>query len=389
MNLRLQHSPSGRVVRVGQRESAYWAFVPHPLPPQMEITIELVRVLSDADRAIGELNGLGHRLPSPHILISPFIRKEAVLSSRIEGTQASIANLYAYEAGQASLPITEPAAPESDVHEVQNYVLALEYGLERLATLPVSRRLMRELHERLMTGVRGNSATPGEFRRSQNWIGTPGYTLDGALYVPPPVDEMETSLNAFEQYLHADDTYPPLVRLAFIHYQFEAIHPFLDGNGRIGRLLIILLLVHWDLLRQPLLYLSGYFEQHRQMYYDLLLGVTERGNWREWVEFFLRGVVEQAHDAAQRVIRLQDLQADWHRRLDRARSSALTLRLADSLFGSPFLTVPIAQRMLSVTYRGAHGIVQRLLEASILKPVNGASYGRWFVAQEILTAIEA
>ena len=237
-------STSGRVIRVGQGQSAYWAFVPNPLPPPLTLDTALIRWLSEADRALGELAGLGRALPNPHLLISPFIRREAVLSSRIEGTQADLADLYAFEAGQLALPGFKPAPSEADVREVANYVRALEYGLERLSTLPVSLRLIREVHARLMEGVRGESATPGEFRRTQNWIGAPGCTLNEATYVPPPVEEMHAALDAFEKYLHTEDELPPLVRLALIHYQFEAIHPFVDGNGRIGRLLLSLLLVH-------------------------------------------------------------------------------------------------------------------------------------------------
>lgn len=261
-----QASPSGRLAKVGQGEAAYWAFVPNPLPPDLTPDMELVRVLSDASYALGELAALGRAMSNPHLLINPFVRREAVLSSRIEGTQASVTDVVAYEAGQLPIAGLEPAAPESDVREVANYVSALEYGIERLNTLPVSLRLIRELHERLLRGVRGEYATPGEFRQTQNWIGQPGCTLTEAQYVPPPRPEMQDALDAFEKYLHADDlANPPLVRLACIHYQFEAIHPFLDGNGRIGRLLISLLLVSWGLLPLPLLYLSVYFERERHL----------------------------------------------------------------------------------------------------------------------------
>jgi len=278
------------------------------------------------------------------------------------------------------------APPESDVREVLNYVRALEYGLERLEALPVSGRLIRELHERLMDGVRGEHLTPGEFRRRQNWIGAPECTLNEAEFVPPPVPDMHRALDAFEKYLHTEDVYPPLVRLAFIHYQFEAIHPFVDGNGRIGRLLTSLLLVYWELLPLPLLYLSAFFEQHRQDYIDLLMGVSESGAWREWVGFFLRGVDEQAKDASVRAKRLQDLQLDWRERLAEARS-ALPMRLSDSLFEAPVITIPQAQRMLDVTYSTAQYSIRKLIEAGILRQVGEASYGRSFVAWEILDII--
>ncbi len=382
---RFRNSAAGQVVRAGAGQGAYWAFVPDELPPSLSWDTELVLVLSKADLALGELAGLGRNMPNPHLLVGPFVRREAILSSRIEGTQTDIADLYGYEAGQLPLPgLARPAPPESDVREVLNYVRALEYGLERLNTLPVSLRLIRELHERLMDGVRGNHATPGEFRQTQNWIG--GRTLNEAEFVPPPVTEMQRALDAFEKYLHTENAYPPLVRLAFIHYQFEAIHPFADGNGRIGRLLTSLLLVHWKLLPLPLLYLSAFFEQHRQDYYDLLRAVSERGAWREWVELFLQGVAEQARDASVRAKRLQDLQLDWRERLAEARSAS-PLRLAESLFESPVVTIPQAQRLLDVTYHSARRNVEKLVMADILQPIGESPRGKMFVAQEVLEAV--
>ena len=385
---RFQHSSAGRLLKAGQGQVAYLAFVPYPLPPALEFDPELVQVLSEADRALGELAGLGRTIPNPHLLISPFMRREAVLSSRIEGTQADITDLYAYEAGQLSLPGIKPPPSVADTLEVLNYVRAIEYGLERLNTLPVSLRLIRELHERLMTGVRGQEATPGEFRRSQNWIGQAGCTLNEAAFVPPPVNEMHEALGAFEKYLHREPPdYPPLMRLAFIHYQFETIHPFLDGNGRIGRLLISLLLVHWNLLPLPLLYLSAYFEHYRQAYYEHLLAVSQSGAWREWLLFFLHGVAEQARDATRQAKQLQDLQQEWRQRLTQARASTLLLRLMDSLFELPMLTIPQAQRALDVSYRSAQQNVEKLVQAGILKQWGQASYGKWFFAEEILLAI--
>lgn len=387
MNIQqFQNSPAGQLLRIGEGETAYWAFVPHPLPPTLDADWELVGQLSEADRALSELAGVGHNLPNPQLLIRPFIHREAVLSSRIEGTRADLQDLYAYEAQQLAL-LGTPPPPESDVREVHNYVRALEYGLERVNTLPVSLRLIRELHERLMEEVRGEAATPGEFRRSQNWIGAPNSTLNQATYVPPPVPEMNAALDAFEKYVHSAETHPPLIRLALIHYQFEAIHPFLDGNGRIGRLLISLLLVNWKLLPLPLLYLSAYFERHRQTYYDHLLAVSERGAWRDWLLFFLHGVSEQARDAARRARRLQDLQREWRQQVTRARSSALLLRLVDSLFEAPVLTIPQAERLLGVAYRSAKLNVEKLVQLGILHQVGDAAYGKTFVAKAVLAAI--
>lgn len=384
---RFQGSPAGRLVRAGSGDASYWAFVPNPLPPSLILDSALIGLLSDADRAVGELSGLGRATPNPHLLIGPFMRREAVLSSRIEGTQAGVSELYAFEAGQLSGQAAQRSASGPDVLEVSNYVRALEYGLDRISTLPITLDLIRELHARLLEGVRGGRATPGEFRRVQNWIGRPGSSLRDADYCPPPASEMDGALSALERYLYLANDYPPLVRLAFIHYQFEAIHPFLDGNGRIGRLLLALLLVNWNLLSQPLLYLSAYFELHRSAYYDLLLGVSERGAWAEWVAFFLRGVADQARDAVFRAKRLQDLQLEWRERLTQARASALMLRLADSLFESPVLTIPQAQQLLGVTYHSAQHSIGKLIEAGILQQVGDASYGKSYRAHEILLTV--
>lgn len=389
MNLeQFKKSTAGRLLKTGQGKAAYWAFAPNPLPPVLSLDAKLVWTLSEADRALGELAGLGRTMPNPHLLIGPFIRREAVLSSRIEGTQADIADLYAYEAGQLPLFGVRPAPFESDVREVLNYVRAMEYGLERLKALPVSLRLIREVHAHLMEGVRGDQATPGEFRRSQNWIGRPDCVLSEAHFVPPPAPEMLAALDALEKYIYQAEEHPPLIRLSLIHYQFEAIHPFLDGNGRIGRLLITLLLVNWNLLPLPLLYLSAFFEKRRQEYYDLLLAVSERGAWREWIGFFLQGVAEQARDAILRAKRLQDLHLEWRGRLQKtARTSALLLQLVDDLFLAPTVTVPQVQKKLDVTHRAANQMVQRLVRENILQLVPGAVRNRRFIAADILAIV--
>ncbi|MCS6936028.1 MAG: Fic family protein [Candidatus Bipolaricaulota bacterium] len=383
---RFRNSSAGRVIRVGQGETAYWAFVPYPLPPRLVMNPRLVCQLSEADRALGELAGLGRTMPNPHLLIRPFLRREAVLSSRIEGTRAEITDLYSYEARQLALPGFQPRESEADVREVYNYVRALEYGLERLKTLPVSLRLIRELHERLMEGVRGEQATPGEFRRSQNWIGPPTCTLNEAIFVPPPVEEMHQALEAFEKYLHSADEHPPLIRLAFIHYQFEAIHPFLGGNGRIGRLLISLLLVNWGLLPSPLLYLSAFFERHRDSYYDLLLKVSEP--WQEWVRFFLEGVASQSRDAIVRAKRLQDLQAEWRQRIQRERIGVLTIRLMEELFFSPVFSPPEVAKRLRVSHQAVMQSIRKLEQGGILQEITGRQRHRLYAALDILSLLD-
>jgi len=293
----------GQVIRT---QNGYWAFIPAPLPPEIEWTTPLISTLSEADRELSRLTTLAGNFPFPRLLVQPFIRREAVLSSRIEGTRASLMDLYHYESAQ--LTFLEPA---DDVREVHNYVLALDYGLERLKTLPVSLRLIREAHAKLMEGVRGGNLTPGQFRKTQNWIGPAGRTIETAKYVPPPVDEMQNALNDMEKFIHAETGVPILARAGMIHYQFEAIHPFLDGNGRIGRLLMMLLFHEWNVLSQPLLNLSAYFERYRQEYYDRLLAVSQQGNWEEWLRFFLRGISVQSQDSVFRMTRLQGIRTKY------------------------------------------------------------------------------
>lgn len=371
--------------RLVRGPEGYWACVPQNLPPRLHLDWALAAALSDADRALGELAGAARRLPNPHLLIGPFIRREAVLSSRIEGTQASLSDLFYFEAAATPLPDRRPV---SDVREVSNYVRAMEYGLNRLAELPLSLRLLRELHGKLMEGVRGEHQTPGDFRRSPNWIGPPGCALTDASYVPPPVPEMMEALGDLEKYLHARSPLPPLIRVALVHYQFEAIHPFLDGNGRIGRLLITLLLCHDGVLPEPLLYLSAYFERLRDKYYACLLGVSQRGAWHEWIAFFLAGVAEQARDALWRTSQLHELWASYRTKLARARVSALLLRLVDELFAAPVITIPRAAKVLDVTPRSARLNIEKLVRAGIIDEVTGRQRYQVFTAAEILRTIE-
>ncbi|TET49989.1 MAG: Fic family protein [Anaerolineales bacterium] len=375
----------GQVLRVP--EADYWAFVPHPLPPVPDWTPALAAQLSEADRALGELAGLGRLLPNPHILIAPFMHREAVLSSQIEGTRASLSDLYAYEAHEA---VQAPGfGGPSDVREVRNYILALEHGLERLSTLPLSLHLIRELHAHLMEDVRGEERTPGEFRRSQNWIGPPGCTLSQATYVPPPPEHLPESLHAFEDYLHTDSSSPPLVRLALIHYQFEAIHPFLDGNGRVGRLLITLLLCAWKLLPETLLYLCAFFEANRREYYDGLLAVSKRGAWEEWLLFFLQGVTEQSRDAVLRAGRLQEIHEAYHGYFQSKHAAARLLQVVDLLFYSPIVTVPYVAQRLEVSYVSANRYVSTLEEHEILREITGRSRNRVYQADHIIHVINA
>lgn len=363
--------------------SGYLAFVPKPLPPDLSISWEVASQLSEADRNLSELAGIARNLPNPHLLIRPFIQREAVLSSKIEGTQASLSDLLYFEASGGI------ESKVSDVREVANYVKALEHGLARQVELPLSLRLIREMHNILMQDVRGRHMTPGEFRRSQNWIGPEGCTLENATFVPPPPHEMNQALGSFEKYLHEPSKLPPLIRLALIHYQFEVIHPFLDGNGRIGRLLITFLLCALHLIAQPLLYLSAFFEKNRQKYYQLLLDVSQKGEWMGWVLFFLRGVAEQSKDAINRSRKLLELWKDYRNTVQSARTSALTLQLVDELFSNPAITVLSTAKLLNVTKRSAQMNIRKLLAKGILQEVTGRARKRIFVASEILKILNA
>ncbi|HZL80109.1 MAG TPA: Fic family protein [Candidatus Limnocylindrales bacterium] len=359
-----------------------WSFVPAALPPKFDLNWETVHLLSKAERELGRLAGAGQNLPNPHLLIGSFLRREAILSSRIEGTVSTADELLLFE-------IESPAEPpKPDVREVSNYVRAMEYGLKRLDELPVCLRLVGELHEKLMQGVRGYAQRPGEFRNVQNYIGQQGQPINTARFVPPPVEQMHQSLQELEKFWGNPSELPVLVELALIHYQFEAIHPFRDGNGRIGRLLITLLLCERKLLPQPLLYLSAYLERNRNAYMDHLLAISQRGAWVEWVNFFLRGVAEQSQDAVERLNRLLELWRGYRQKLQLAQSSALCLKLVDELFRIPAITVTGAAKLLDVTHRAAQLNVNKLVAGGILKEVTHRKRNRIYVATEIVQTIE-
>ncbi len=373
-------NPSGSLVT---SMAGYLTFVPQPLPPELSWSPELVKVLSEANRYLGELAGLGRTLSNPHLLVRPFVRREAVLSSKIEGTQASLEDLYRYEAVQLSF-----LEKGSDVQEVQNYVQALEYGLDRLNSLPVSLRLMCELHGRLLEGVRGNEFAAGEYRRGQNFIGPPGSSIETAIYVPPAVPDMLPALDSFEKYIHSPSDLPHLIRLGMIHYQFEAIHPFADGNGRLGRLLISLLLCSWGLIPQPLLYLSAYFEKYRSQYYDRLLKVSQANQWEDWLTFFLSGIVVQSQDASFRIKKLQDLRDRYHDGLQKGRAPARLLQVVDLLFQQPIITMKQVETDLDINFTAAKRYVEQLVTLGVLHEVTGYARNRIYRADEIMQTIE-
>jgi len=336
--------------------------------------------MSEADRLVGQLAGEGRGLPNPHLLMRPFVTQEAVLSSRIEGTQATLGELLAANAGA----IVE-RSPD-DLREVGNYVVALEQGMARLGSLPLSLRLVRELHGKLMRGVRGDHATPGEFRRSQNWIGPPGCTLDNASFVPPPVDELMTCLGQWEDFLH-DRSLPPLIQVGMLHYQFEAIHPFLDGNGRVGRLLVTLFLIERGILPTPLLYLSAFFEATRSDYYDRLAAVTHDGAWTDWLEYFLNGVARMSFDALRRAERINSLLVGWRGQVAGSASKTTSV-LVDLLAENPFWTIKGAAERLDVAYTTAQRAVEKLQSLGILEQVDDAKRNRVFCAKQVMAILE-
>lgn len=358
----------------------YVAFFPEPVPRQIQLPQEVMVLLDEATGAVHRLGGVGRLIPNPHLLIGPHLRIEAVLSSRIEGTETDVSQLLRYEAGQQP-----PADEADDAREVRNYVVAMEHGLRRVrGGFPVSIRLLREMHELLLDGVRGQHRRPGELRSSPVWIG--GNTLTDAVFVPPPPREMNMALTDLERFLH-EHGLPLLVQLAFAHYQFEAIHPFLDGNGRIGRLLIPLMLVLRGALPEPLLYLSAYFEQHRSEYYDHLLITSQRGDLTPWLRFFLHGVRRQARDAEERTVRLVELQHKMRSELlDEGRPNSV-VRLAEHLFSTPILTAPRVESLLSVTRPTAHSAIDALVERGDLHEVTGRERGRIYEAPRIFDAV--
>src|SRR5271165_5671704 len=361
-------------------QGRYSAFVPAPLPPELDWTPQLISALSDADRLIGQLAGEGGRLPNPHILIRPFVQREAVLSSKIEGTQATLGELLAAEAGAIV-----DRSPE-DLREVGNYVVALEHGIARLKKLPLCVRLTRELHEKLMAGIQGQQAAPGRFRKAQNWIGKPGSTIATASYIPPPPGQVEPCLADWEKFLH-ESTLPPLVTIALAHYQFEAIYPFPYGNGRVGRLIITLFLIERQILPTPLLYLSAFFEASRRDYYDGLRGISERGAWNDWLEYFLLGVARMSEDALSRAMRINGLLAEWQRKVS-GESSNNPLRVVELLGANPFITTRGVAEKLAIAFTTAQRAVERLERARIVKRVGDAKRDRVYCATALLDILE-
>jgi len=360
----------------------YRAFMPRPLPPRPKLRMsqDLQVLLSRADRALGRLDGSIQTLPHPDLFVFMYVRKEAVLSSQIEGTQSSLQDVLVAEAN-----ILAPDRPR-DVDEVVNYIDAMNHGLRRLATLPVSTRLIRGIHRRLLRGVRGSDRTPGELRASQNWIGAAGCTLQDAGYIPPPPGEVPRLLGDLEKFLHHDAHLPLLVKIGLAHAQFETIHPFLDGNGRAGRLLITFLLCEREVLHKPVLYLSHFFKAHRQEYYERLQAVRDAGAWEEWLSFFLRGVWEVSGQAADTVRHILALR-ERHRGIITdhfGRVAGNAHRVLEHLYEHPIISVGDVRGLTGTTYPAANKLTVRLVKSGILQEFTVRTRNRRFAYQSYI-----
>lgn len=372
---------AGRLIR---QPADYRAFIPAPLPPDppLRLGVDLANLLAEAATALGRLDGIAATLPNPDLFVVMYVRREAVLSSQIEGTQSSLDDVLAFEVNPRADTFPK------DVEEVVNYVRAMNRGLARLESLPLSLRLIREIHAELLTGVRGSGKLPGEFRQSQNWIGMGPRGLRDATFIPPPPHEMMAALDNFERFLHEHSGLHPLVVCALAHAQFETIHPFLDGNGRVGRLLITFLLCHEGILRRPLLYLSHYLKLHRTEYYDRLMAVRIEGDWEGWVSFFLRGVSEVAQEAEQTARRIVELREDTRRKLHTSGKSASGFALLDRLFMQPITDVNTAKDRLGISYPSANNVIREFVQLGLLEEITGGRRNRLFRFAQYLTLFE-
>jgi Fic family protein len=380
--LKTQDFTSIRAGKVLLQDRGYHAYIPNDLPPKVKLSWQLARAISKADQLLSELNGLGASLLNPDLLAAPSIRKEAVLSSKIENTQTEIEDLYFFEADRSE--------QTGDVKEVANYMSALKHGLAKLDQLPLCSRLMLEMHEILMGGVRGSQFRGGEYRTTQNWIGPAGCTLKDATYVPPPPNLLADKISNFEHYLNEmDPDEPALVRCAVAHYQFEAIHPFADGNGRIGRLLITLFLCSKGYLNKPMLYLSGFFEKHRSEYYRLLLQTSQKGDWESWINYFLNGVSTQANFAVIQARSLLELHQAYKVKIGTKRVPEAARRLIEHIFVNPIVQPAALAKEWDMSFPTVSTGIEHLVKLGILAELTGNKRNRYFRANQILGIINA
>lgn len=376
---------AGHYVKQLSGELAYKAFIPQSLPPSpaIQFDTELINMLSKADQSIGRLDGVLKSIPNPELFVAMYIKKEAVLSSQIEGTQASLSDVLEKEEDILS------GKKDDDVKSTLNYIEAMNYGLDRIREFPLSLRLIREIHRILLTDVRGKDRTPGEFRKSQNWVGPEGCALANAVFVPPPVFEMNEALGSLEKYLHAEKRLPILAECGLIHSQFETIHPFLDGNGRIGRLLITFLLCLNNVVSKPLLYLSYYFKKNKTEYYEKLMAVRNSGNWEEWLKFFLKGIVVTSDNAIELSNKITDLQkknADLVRK-SMHRYSAKAIELLEKIYIHPIFSVNKVKDICEISYNAAKGIIKKYMDLGIVIVKNDKKRNRKYFFKEYINLL--
>ncbi len=375
-----------RVGKYVKQPSGYRAFIPNPLPPHPSIKYdgELRNLLSQADRALARLDGITTVLPNPELFVGMYVKKEALLSSQIEGTQASLEGVLKFEANLT------PSEDINEIKEVINYIKALDYGMKRLEELPMSNRLIKEIHKILISGTRGTHKTSGEFRRSQNWIGPPGASLNEATFIPPPPDIVHELMSELEKFIHRKNDIPPLIKIALIHSQFETIHPFLDGNGRVGRLLITFYLYWKGILSRPLLYLSFFLKKHRSEYYDWLMKVRLEGEWEVWLKFFLKGVIEVSREAAETAKEIIELKETLIQRLIKKRAASnYAIGLIDMIFSMPIITSMDIQAKLTIRSKDTvNKLIKKFLEAGILNEISGKKRYKKYLFSDYLEIIK-
>lgn len=377
--------PKNRAGRYVMQSTGYQAYIPKPLPPIPPIKYngKLRNLLSEADRALAKLEGITTVLPNAELFIAMYIKKEALLSSQIEGTQASLEGILRFEAN------LEPTEDINEIKEVINYIKALDYGINRLQDIPMSSRLIKEIHKILIQGTRGTHKTPGEFRKTQNWLGPQGATLSEATFIPPPPDILMELISNLEKFMHKKDEIPSLIKISLIHSQFETIHPFLDGNGRMGRLLITFYLYREGILSRPLLYLSFYLKKNRIKYYDLLMKIRLEGNWEEWSSFFLKGikeVSEEAANSAREIIILKNtiLKSLFNNKI----SSIYAVEFLNLLFGKPIVTSKELIKDLKVSKETANQIIKKFEKLNILKEISGKKRYKKYIFSDYINIIK-
>ncbi len=377
---------SGRAGQFVTQMEDYKAFIPAELPPDnppVEIDLEMQSLLSEADRSLGKLDGITRVLPNPDLFVLMYMRHEAVLSSQIEGTQSSLENVLEYEAGRPE----ESEEKERDVQEVINYIEAMRYGLDRMEELPLSLRLLREIHEILMQGVRGNQREPGQFRQSQNWVGASQLNIKDAEYVPPPPQQMKKALYNLEEFIRTDEAelrLPPLIQCGIAHAQFETIHPFLDGNGRIGRLLIVFILCCKNIIQEPILYISHYMNANKLEYYERLQKIRKAGDWEGWLKFFLEGVSKVSSAATETTEAIHQLRKRDKERATEQIQSQYISPLHDYLFKNPVLTINMAKDYLNCSYPTAQNLITELVEMGLLEEVGERKRNRLYRYNEYM-----